>query len=263
MINEWLNHPEFQKTYLHRIRQILESDGTNIGDEPAHLWSFVVVQNRPIGEILTSNYTVTKNGDQLMMMPRPSEHGSTGLLTMKGYINGKPGLPHYNYAARVLTGFLGIVFDVPQEAFDARATATATSTVDPASICYSCHKLITPLAHQRLAWDDQGNYRTHFEDGRLIDDSDQNLVEHYPFSGKGLSSFALSAIRKEGFIRRMINVHALMFFGRLLRHETDERDLYYQLFQLAQNGQGQMKAMIKALLQSTPYETAILNTPTP
>jgi hypothetical protein len=97
----------------------------------------------------------------------------------------------------------------------------------------------------------------------LIDDSDQNLVEHYPFSGKGLSSFALSAVRKEGFIRRMINVHALMFFGRLLRHETDERDLYYQLFQLAQNGQGQMKAMIKALLQSTPYETAILNTPTP
>ena len=68
--------------------------------------------------------TVDASGNRI---DRRAEHGRTGVLTMKGYIIGKPGLPHYNYAARVMTGFMGRVFEVPQAALDARATATATS----------------------------------------------------------------------------------------------------------------------------------------
>ena len=65
---------------------------------------------------------------------------------MKGYIEHKPGLPHYNYPARVLIDFMGYVFEVPPEVFAMRSGATASSTVDPKSICFTCHQLLTPLA---------------------------------------------------------------------------------------------------------------------
>ncbi|MBM4281426.1 MAG: hypothetical protein FJ137_11930, partial [Deltaproteobacteria bacterium] len=258
LVEEWLASDEFRRAYQHRVRQILESDGTPDGDEPARLWTYVAVADRPMGEILTADYTVTETAQGLTPVARPAAHGPTGVLTMKGYVVGKPGLPHYNYAARVLTGFLGMVFEVPQEAFDARATATATSTVDPTSVCYSCHRLLTPLQHQRLAWDDDGNHRTTFDDGRLIDDSDQGLVADYPFRGPGLQSFSLRAVRKEGFVRRMANVHALMLLGRLVRHEADERALYKQLFDAAAHGDGLLKDQLRLLLFSDPYVSPIV-----
>jgi hypothetical protein len=262
LVAKWLNTEEFRHTYQHRVRQILESDGTPDGDEPARLWTWVAVADRPMKEVLTAEYTVdevgSEGGSALVPVARAPEHGPTGVLTMKGYIIGKPGLPHYNYAARVLTGFLGMVFDVPQEAFDARATATATSTVDPTSVCYSCHRLLTPLQHQRLGWDDDGRHRTAFDDGRLIDDSDQNLVADYPFRGPGLQSFSLRAVRKEGFVRRMANVHALMLLGRLLRHEADERALYKQLFDAADHGDGTLKDQLRILLFSEPYVSPLV-----
>lgn len=250
IIDTWLASDEARNAYYQRVRQILEYDGTLDGDEPARLWTYVMTADRPLQEVLTANYSVDESFAQI---ERDAIHGETGLLTMRGFIKGKPGLPHYNYAARVFTGFLGVVFEVPQAALDARATATAASTVDPASICYSCHRLLTPLAHQRLKWDDEGNRRELFEDGRDIDDSDQALVEDYPFKGRGLESFSLVAVRKEGFIRRMANIHFQLSFGRNMRHNLDERDVYFKLFEAAQSGQGTFKNLMRTVLTSRAY----------
>jgi hypothetical protein len=250
LVDEWLQSGEFQSAYFNRVRQVLEYDGTPDGDEPARLWTYVAMNDRPLKEILTADYTVDESFNQATRGP---EHGATGVLTMKGYIKGKPGLPHYNYAARVFTGFMGFVFEVPQEALDARATASAASTVSPTSICFSCHKLLTPLAYQRQKWDDDGNFRDTFEDGRVIDDTDQNLVADYPFKGPGIESFSLVAVRKEAFIRRMANVHFLFSFGRLLRHDQDERDVYFDLWNTAQSGNGTFRDLLKHILLSRSY----------
>lgn len=251
LIDLWLASPEHDDSYRNRVREILEFDGTPDGDEPARLWSYVERNNRPLKEVLTANYTVDDDGERV---ERPAEHGQTGVLTMRGYIIGKPGLPHYNYAARVMTGFMGRVFEVPQAALDARATATATSTVDPTSLCFSCHNVLTPLVHQRQKWDDEGNYRENFDDGRVIDDSDNNLVAGYPFAGVGLESFSLVAVKKEAFARRMANAHFLMVFGRLLRLEgpnADEGAVYQQLFDAIAQGNGTFKDVERLILSSS------------
>jgi hypothetical protein len=250
LVDEWLQTPTFLDRYRHRVRQILEFDGTPDGDEPSRLWTYLVKEDRPLREVLTADYTVDEN---LARVERPVEHGQTGVLTMKGYIVGKPGLPHYNYAARVLTGFMGVVFDVPQEALDARATASATSTVDPQSLCFTCHRLLTPLAHQRQRWDDNGVYREVFDDGRVIDDSDQSLVSSYPFRGTGLEAFSLVAVRKEAFARRMANAHFQTVFGRLMRHEQDERTVYRTLFDVIDHGNGTFRDLQRAVLLSSSF----------
>jgi hypothetical protein len=221
-----------------------------VGDEPARLLTHVFVAGRPIREILTADYGVD---EAFAPVARPAEHGSTGVLTMPGYIRGKPGLPHFNYAARVLSGFLGFVFQVPPEVFDERATATAASTVDPESPCYSCHKLLTPLAHQRLRWDDDGNYRAVDDDGLPIDDSDRNLVSGYPYAGAGLDAFAVQASVKEGYIRRMSNLLFAPSFNRNLRHDGDERLLYQQLWNAAASGNGTFGDMIRVVLFDPSY----------
>jgi hypothetical protein len=252
LIEAWLHSDAFLRAYEKKVRLLLEFDGTPDGEEPARLWTYIADNDLPLREILTADYTVTVDGTgQLFRAQRPAVHGQTGLLTMKGYIHGKPGLPHYNYAARVLTGFLGVVFEVPQAALDARATATASSTVDPASLCYSCHRLLTPLAHQRLKWDDAGNHREVFDDGRVIDDSDRNLVADYPFRGAGLEAFSLVAVRKEAFARRIANAHFQLVFGRLLRHDADERDVYRALYDAIDQGRGSFRAVLRAVLLSS------------
>jgi hypothetical protein len=248
LVDAWLQDDAFIARYTHRVRQILEYDGTPDGDEPSRLWAFIAREDRPLKEILTADYTVD---DDLERVERPAFHGQTGVLTMKGYIVGKPGLPHYNYAARVLTGFMGVVFDVPQEALDARATASATSTVDPQSLCFTCHRLLTPLAHQRQRWADDGSYREVFDDGRVIDDTDNNLVANYPFRGRGLEAFSLVAVRKEAFARRMANAHFLMVTGRLLRHDLDERVVYRGLYDAIAGGEGTLRDLLRAILSST------------
>jgi hypothetical protein len=252
LVDAWLHDDGFLRAYEKKMQMLLEFDGTPDGEEPARLWTYVADHDLPLQEILTADYTVdVDDAGHLVRAERPAVHGQTGLLTMKGYIHGKPGLPHYNYAARVLTGFLGFVFEVPQAALDARATATASSTVDPTSLCYSCHRLLTPLAHQRLKWDDDGNYRETFDDGRVIDDTDHDLVADYPFRGSGLEAFSLVAVRKEAFARRIANAHFQLVFGRLLRHDTDERAVYRQLYDAIDHGHGNFRAVLRAVLLSS------------
>jgi len=183
---------------------------------------------------------------------RPAEHGKTGVLTTKGYLSSKPGLPHYNYPARVLSGFMGSIFEVPPEVFDQRGTSTAASTVDPSSICYSCHQLLTPLAHQRLSWADDGTFRTTLN-GAPVDDSDRGLVANYPYKGPGLASFATKAVKKEPFIRRMINTQVRLLIGRELRATTDERVLYKQLWDTAFANNGDLRPVLKSVANSPTF----------
>jgi hypothetical protein len=258
LLTEWLASTDFRDAFYHRMRLLLESDGTPEGDEPARLFTYLFLQDRPIKELLTSDYGVDAAFAQTVRLP---EHAGTGLLTMEGYIKSKPGLPHYNYAARVLTGFLGFIFEVPQEVFDQRDTATAASTVDPTSICYNCHRVLTPLAHQRLKWLDDGTYRDVDDNGDPIDDTDRGMVEGYPYAGTGMAGFAAAAVRKEGFIRRMANTQFQMLFTRQLRHDEDERSLYYDLWMSAAEGEGTFRDILVTIMHHDAYVNPVGTTP--
>lgn len=245
-----LASPDFEKYYFTRVQLRIESQGTAESDEPARLWTHVVVNRLPFARILDADFTVDVNGAK---QTRPAEHGKTGVLTMKGYVGSKPGLPHYNYPARVLSGFMGTVFEVPPEVFDQRGTATATSTVDPTSVCYSCHQLLTPLAHQRLKWADDGTYRTMDEQNQPIDDSDRSLVPTYPYKGNGIEAFSTRAVKKEAFVRRMIAMQFRLLMGRELRFRDDERELYRQLWDVATTSQGDLKAVLRHVALSPTF----------
>jgi hypothetical protein len=250
MIDAYLQTREFRDFYFRRIRLYVESHGTEIQDEPARLWCYVAFHDRPFQEILTANYTVDA---QWRQQPRPAYCGNTGVLTTRGFIEGKPGLPHFNYAAQVAELFLGYVFEVPPEVVQQRANATAASTTDPNSVCYSCHKILTPLAFQRNRWDDDGNYRLHDDYGLPIDDSDNHLVAAYPFAGDGLEAFATRAVKKERFIRTMINTHFTFYFGRGMRYEEDERALYKQLWDAVHVHDFTIRCLIRTMLTSSEY----------
>jgi hypothetical protein len=232
-----------------RIRT--ESMGSALSDEPARLWTYLVMNQQPFGELLTGEYSVDTAWAK---QPRPAYHGKTGLLTMKGFIQTKQGLPHYNYSARVITDFMGTLFEVPPEVFDQRGSATAASTVDPKSICYSCHQVLTPLAHQRLRWDDNGDYHTTDPmTGQEIDDSDRGMVATYPYKGKGIESFSTQAVKKEMFIRRTLNAHYNLLFGRDMRWDQDERTVYKELWDLNVSSKGNLKAILRAVASSPGY----------
>jgi|GEM_PF-399190 len=250
LVEEWLASDEFRDAFYHRARILLETDGSADGDEPARLLTWVFTNDRPIRDVLTAEFTVDEN---FVLQERPAEHGATGVLTMKGYVTGKPGLPHFNYAARVLQGFLGYVFEVPPEAFEARATATAASTVDPTSVCYNCHRVLTPLAYQRLNWDDEGNFRTVDTNGLPIDATDNGLVPDYPFAGDGMGAFAAQAVRKEGFVRRMSNDVFAILMNRPMRHSEDERVLYRAVWDAAASGEGTFKDILRTMLFDDVY----------
>ncbi len=249
MIDQVFASPDFRKYYFNRIQLRIESQGTAESDEPARLWTYVTLNGRNFEEVLTAEYTVD---EQFVQQPRPAEHGKTGLLTARGYLNNKPGLPHYNFPARVLSGFMGAVFEVPPEVFDQRGTATATSTVDPQSVCFSCHQLLTPLAHQRLKWTDDGTYLG----ASAIDDSDRGLVANYPYKGIGLEAFTTKAVKKEPFVRRMINTQVRLLIGRELRAQTDERVLYKQLWDTTFANGGDMRAVLKTMAASQNFQGA-------
>lgn len=251
VVDDYLASPDFRNYYFSRMRLRLESRGTLSTDEPARLWTYLATTGAPFEELLTGEYSIDPSFGKIARGP---EHGKTGVLTMKGYLETKPGLPHYNYPARVLSGFLGMVFEVPPEVFDQRGTATAASTVDPKSICFSCHQLLTPLAHQRLKWDDTGEYRTVDEDGKVIDDTDRGLVAGYPYKGAGLESFSTKAVKKEAFIRRMISTQFKLLMGRDLRHDQDERDLYKALWDLKIASGGDLKAITRAIAASKEFK---------
>jgi hypothetical protein len=260
LVGEYLNSQEFKDFYFHRVRLTLESHGTDEEDEPARLWCYVAFNDRPFKEILTADYTVDKN---FQKQPRPAYHGKTGLLTMKGFIKGKPGLPHFNYAAMVCEKFLGYVFEVPPSIVEMRETITATATTNPTSVCYSCHKILTPLAYQRLRWTDDGDYKEKDESGKPIDDSDRNCVASYPFKGNGMEAFATQAVNKERFIRTMIQTHFVFYFGREMRYNEDERGLYKRLWDSVHQNNFSIRKLIKAIVLSPEYLNAGSAAPAP
>jgi hypothetical protein len=250
MVDGYLASPDFKSWFFERMRIRLESEGTVLTDEPARLFTYLATTGRPFQELLTGDYGVDAF---FMPVARPAYHGKTGLLTMPGYIKNKPGLPHYNYAARVMTGFMGAIFEVPPEVFDMRGTATAASTVDTQSVCFICHQNLTPLAHQRLKWDDDGTYRTVDAEGLPIDDSDRNMVATYAFKGSGIEAFSLKAVKKEVFVRRTLNVPYRLLMGREMRHLEDERVIYKTLWDTSVAQNGNLKAVIKDIVLSASY----------
>lgn len=250
LVDHYLDSQEFRDFYFHRIRLYLESQGTESQDEPVRLWCYVAFEDRPFQEILTADYTVDT---EFRQRPRPAHHGRTGLLTTKGFIEGKPGLPHYNYAAQVSMMFLGYVFEVPSDIIDQRDGITPAGTTDRSSACYSCHKTLTPLAMQRQFWADDGSFRTKDPDGLEIDASDQGLVDEYPFPGVGMEAFATQAVRKERFIRTMINTHFHFYMGRNLRFRTDERGLYKELWDHVHEDGFTIRGMIRKLMSQPEY----------
>ncbi|MBX7097476.1 MAG: hypothetical protein K1X89_07185 [Myxococcaceae bacterium] len=252
LVDQYLAGTEFRDWYFGRMRLRLESLGTDVTDEPARLWTYLAVTGEPFQHLLDGDFGVDVNFNKVA---RPAEHGKSGLLTMKGFLSNKPGLPHYNYSARVFTDFMGSIFEVPPEVFDQRGTATAASTVDPKSICFSCHQNLTPLAHQRLRWDDDGNYRTNDPvTGAPIDDSDRGLVPSYAYKGQGLAAFAQSAVKKEAFIRRTLNAQYRLLLGRDMRSSEDERDVYKQLWDITASSGGNLKSILKTIATSRRYQ---------
>jgi hypothetical protein len=250
MVDTYLDSEDFRTFYFHRIRLYLESQGSETQDEPVRLWCHVAFNDLPFQQILTADYTIDSG---FHTQPRPEYHGRTGLLTTKGFLEGKPGLPHYNYAAQVSMMFLGYVFEVPSEIIDQREGITPAGTTDKSSACYSCHKTLTPLAFQRLNWTDDGKYRTTDESGLEIDASDQGLVDEYPFPGVGMEAFATQAVRKERFIRTMINTHFNFYFGRSMRHLTDERELYKALWDHVHSDGFKIRGLIRKLMSRPEY----------
>jgi hypothetical protein len=228
-----------------------------VQDEPARLWSYIAFNDLPFQEILTADYTVDEHWQK---QRRPEHHGQTGVLTTTGFIQGKPGLPHYNYAAQVSMLFLGYVYQVPPEIVEQREGSTAAGTTDPQSLCYSCHKILTPLAHQRSQWNDNGEFITNSQDGFPIDASDQGLVGEYPFKGIGLEAFATQAVKKERFIRTMIDTHFSFYFGRQMRFRQDERSLYRRTWDAVHADGFKIRTLIRTLVTSPEY---LEGSPTP
>ncbi len=250
LVDDYLRSPEFEAFYFRRIRLYLESHGTDEEDEPARLWSYIAFHDRPFKEILTADYTVDSDWKR---QPRPAYCGMSGVLTMPGFIKGKPGLPHFNYAAQVCEKFLGYVFEVPPEIVKMRDGITAASTTSPSSVCYSCHKVLTPLAYQRSRWLDSGEYKEKDTEGHPIDDSDHQLVPSYPFTGPGMEAFAEQAQNKERFIRTILQTHFIFYFGREMRYDKDERGLYQRLWDTEQKNNFRIKGLIRALVTSPEY----------
>lgn len=242
--------PEFRDFFFHRVRLRLESLGTPESDEPARLWAYLVTQNAPMQDLLVADYTI---GEDFSKQTRPDYHGKTGILTMPGFIRTKPGLPHFNYAARVMTDFMGQLFEVPASIVAQRVNATAASTVAPGSVCISCHGVLTPLATQRSRWGDDGVYRTTTDAGVPIDDSDQNLVPDYPYKGEGMQAFATQAVKKEKFMRQSFQALFLFFVGRQMRYAEDERTVYLAMWKTAFATNGNTKALIKVVANLPTY----------
>ena len=250
-VDGYLSSTEFRDYYFSRIQLRTESQGTAVTDEPARLWTFIATNGLPFQDLLGGDYLVDANWAK---QTRPAYHGKTGVLTMKGFISNKPGLPHFNYAARVFTDFMGYIFEVPPEVFDQRGTATAASTVDTTSICFNCHQNLTPLAYQRGAWDDNGDYQTIDALGKPIDDTDRGLVATYEFKGKGMEAFATQALKKETFIRRVLNSQYRLMIGRDMRTTEDERVIYKQLWDVTSTSNGNLKSVLKAIATSNRYQ---------
>ena len=239
---------EFRDFYFHRTRLRTESVGTLEADEPARLWTYLVASGAPMQDLLTADYTVDATYGKAS---RGAEHGRTGILTMPGFIKTKGGLPHYNYAARVMSDYLGQLFEVTPDVVASRVAAASTTA--PGSSCLKCHGVLTPLAHQRLRWADDGTYRTADETGKSLDDSDGDLVPNYPYKGKGMDGFSAIAVKKERFFRQAFQSQFLFFMGRPMRYDQDERTVYLALWKSAFAKNGNFKELLKIMATVPTY----------
>ena len=86
-----------------------------------------------------------------------------------------------------------------------------------------------------------------------IDASDRGCVDGYPFAGEGMGAFAVQAVRKERFIRTMINTHVNFYFGRPMRHRSDERLLYKRLWDSVHVNEFKIRELIRAIVNSPEY----------
>lgn len=249
-VDHFIATPDFRAFYLHRVQVRTESIGTPESNEPARLWTYLVTTGAPLQELFTADYSIDEAFNKV---PRGPEHGTTGLLTMPGYIKTKPGLPHYNYAARVMTDFMGQVFEVPESIIAMRVPGAVASTVEPGSVCIGCHGVLTPLETQRLRWADDGTYRTVDEKGANIDDSDRGMVPDYPFKGQGMQAFATQAVKKEKFLRQTFQSQFLFFMGRPMRYDLDERTVYLALWLKTFEKKGDMRELIKIVANVPTY----------
>lgn len=243
MVDGYLEGDSFRDFFFHRARAALRSRGTDESDEPARLWTFLATTDRSYRELFTADYSVNPDWEKVSRRP---EHGHTGILTMKGYLVGRPGLPSFTYPAQVLTLALGLQFEVSDAVEQAREDVV--STTDPASMCYSCHKLLTPLAFQRERWDVHGHYRTVDEEHQPIDDSDRGVVSDYPFAGVGLGAFSSQVVRKERFVRSFVNLHHDLLFHRRLRVHRDHRDEYKTLYDFAVENDLRIRPLLKRMV---------------
>jgi hypothetical protein len=253
LVDYFATLPEFRETLFHRLRLQTESRGTPESDEPARLWTYIAMNGLPFAEIFRASYSVDA---AFKKVERPPVHGATGILTMKGFIKGKPSLPHYNYSARVLLDFMGVKFTTAAADAEVRLNASVASTVTKGGLCYGCHSLLTPLAYQRQKWTDDGNYRETDEKGAPIDDSDHGVVEEYRFKGKGMAGFSEAAVRKEGFVRTTLQTHVSMLLGRPMRYSDDERTLYRSLWVTTFKENGNLLAIIKQVVSHPSYLNA-------
>lgn len=243
LIDEYLASEDFRAFFFHRARGVFRSRGTPESDEPARLWTYIAINDLPYRELFTAEYTIDEHWQRVARRP---VHGPTGFLTMPGYLEGRPGLPKFTYPAQVLSFALGIQFEVSEAVEDARDTVV--STTDPSSICYSCHRLLTPLAYQRERWDEHGHYRSVDEAHEAINDSDRGVVPDYPFAGTGLSAFASQVVRKERFVRSFVNRHHDMLFHRQLRVLEDQRDEYRELHEFALANELRVRPLLRRML---------------
>jgi hypothetical protein len=247
-VEHFVGTTEFRDFYFHRARLRTESIGTPETDEPARLWTYLVANGLPFEQLLTADFTVDQAYSKIARAP---EHGKTGILTMPGFIKTKPGLPHYNYPARVMSDYLGQLFEITPDIVAARVAAT--STVEVGSSCISCHGVLTPLAHQRLHWADDGSYREKGPAGEAIDDSDGALVADYPYKGKGLAAFSEKAVKKERFLRQFFQSQFLFFMGRPMRFDQDERTTYLSMWRSAFKSGGNIKELLHIVASSPTY----------
>ena len=249
-VDRYLNSNEFNKFYFRRIRLYLESHGSTSDDEPVRLWTWIMENNKPFSQILTADYTVTPDWKTA---PRPAYCGHSGVLTMKGFVDGKPGLPHFNYAAQVLEKFMGFVFVVPEAIVKMREGVTAVETTTPGTVCVTCHQYLTPLEYQRSRFDDAGDYHFKNPQGIVIDDTDHGVVPSYQFKGEGIQAFATRAVKTDKFVRTVIQTHFVFYFGREMRWDKDERALYHKLWTKEEQNHENIKALIRTIMLSSDY----------
>ena len=78
-------------------------------------------------------------------------------------------------------------------------------------------------------------------------------MDGYPFAGEGLQAFATQAVKKERFIRTIVDTHATFYFGRQLRWKEDERYLYHRVWDNLHKDNYTLRSLIRTLVTSREY----------